>query len=141
MANLPLHGPNNIIVLQSFPKLICTKYTYFQICLFKIFSKAKIKFSFYNHFQSHSTNGNSRSFRRTSSIAAACPIILNSKLPNGNGYTGNGNVGKLDALEDLPCEKVSPEVYIYYLKALGASPVSFAMVLYVLYQVHNLMNC
>ena len=88
-------------------------------------------------FQSHSTNGNPRSFRRTSSIAAACPIILNSKLPNGNGYTGNGNVGRLDALEDLPCEKVSREVYIYYLKALGASPVSFAMVLYVLYQVHK----
>ena len=47
-------------------------------------------------------------------------------------------MGRLDALEDLPCEKVSREVYIYYLKALGASPVSFAMVLYVLYQVHNL---
>ena len=46
-------------------------------------------------------------------------------------------MGRLDALEDLPCEKVSREVYIYYLKALGASPVSFAMVLYVLYQVHT----
>ena len=49
-------------------------------------------------------------------------------------------MGRLDALEDLPCEKVSREVYIYYLKALGASPVSFAMVLYVLYQVHNLQK-
>ena len=49
-------------------------------------------------------------------------------------------MGRLDALEDLPCEKVSREVYIYYLKALGASPVSFAMVLYVLYQVHNLQT-
>ena len=45
--------------------------------------------------------------------------------------------GRLDQLEDLPCEKVSPEVYTYYLKALGTSPVSLAMVLYVLYQVKD----
>jgi len=65
---------------------------------------------------------------------------LNSKLPNGNGYTGNGNAGRSDALEDLPCEKVSREVYAYYLKALGASPVSFAMVLYVLYQMFEIAS-
>ena len=135
--------PQQHIEFQAFPKFNLYKVYLFSDLLkyLKFSPKAKIKIIFCNHFQSHSTNGNSRSFRRTSSIAAACPIILNSKLPNGNGYTGNGNVGRLDALEDLPCEKVSREVYIYYLKALGASPVSFAMVLYVLYQVHCRLKC
>ena len=52
----------------------------------------------------------------------------------------NGNNSNFDQLDDLPCENVSPDVYIYYLKALGTSPVSFAVVLYIFYQVRLKTN-
>ena len=39
--NPALHGPHNIFEFQCVPKLICTKYTYFQICLSKIFPKSQ----------------------------------------------------------------------------------------------------
>lgn len=82
--------------------------------------------------QAYTNNGKAGSFRRTSSIAAACPAKV---VCNGNN--GGAPAGHFDTLDDLPCEKVSPDVYVYYLKALGTSSVSAALLLYVFYQVRQ----
>lgn len=79
--------------------------------------------------QAFTNNGKAGGLRRTSSIAAACPAKV---VCNGNGAGGH-----FDQLDDLPCEKVSPDVYVYYLKALGTSSVSAALLLYVFYQVRQ----
>jgi hypothetical protein len=66
---------------------------------------------------------------RTSSIAAACPNVKpasNSNCHGGSNY---------DQVDDLSLDKVSRDVYMYYLKALGSTPISLAMLLYVGYQV------
>ena len=64
--------------------------------------------------------------RRTSSLVAACPITPNAKSSRANKY------GQVD---DLPQDKVSPEVYKYYIRAIGASPAAVAILFYFLYQV------
>ena len=73
-----------------------------------------------------SVNGRHATRRRTSSISAACP---NSSL------LCNGTTVNFDQLDDLPMDNVSPEVYSFYLRALGKSSVSVAVALYICYQV------
>ena len=55
------------------------------------------------------------------------PVLPNAKKSRANT--------QYDQIDDLPKEKVSPDVYKYYMKALGASPVTVALLFYFSYQV------
>ena len=59
------------------------------------------------------------------------PVLPNAKKSRANT--------QYDQIDDLPKEKVSPDVYKYYMKALGASPVTVALLFYFSYQV-SLVN-
>ena len=60
------------------------------------------------------------------------PILPNAKKSRANT--------QYDQIDDLPKENVSPDVYKYYMKALGASPVTVALLFYFSYQVSCLYN-
>ena len=55
------------------------------------------------------------------------PVLPNAKKSRANT--------QYDQIDDLPKENVSPDVYKYYMKALGASPVTVALLFYFSYQV------
>lgn len=65
------------------------------------------------------------SLKRTSSINAASPMMANS----------HKDTSVFDQIDDMPYEKVSPEVYGYYLRALGIFNICVALVFYFGYQV------
>ena len=57
-------------------------------------------------------------------------------MPMPNAKKSRATQGsQYDQIDDLSKEKVSPEVYKYYMKALGASPVTVALLFYFSYQV------
>ena len=74
----------------------------------------------------HTASGMKRQLSRSASVAAACPLTTSNIKGGQCAY---------DQLEELTYDKVCSDVYLYYLKALGKTPISAALMLYIGYQV------
>ncbi len=72
--------------------------------------------------------GLKRQFTRSASVAAACPISVPGTAAVGIGCN-------YDQIEELTYDKVCTDVYMYYIEALGRTPISAALMLYIGYQV------